>query len=79
MTTRDRGPFPGTPAGGAVLLVGAGLSGALLDMSQGWPMTGMLALLGLGWNAGVVGALGDVLMLASLRLGRTVIGPVSAR
>jgi hypothetical protein len=46
---------PQTPAGGAVPSIGAGLSGALLDVSHGWPMTGMLALLGLGWNAGVVG------------------------
>jgi MFS family permease len=40
---------------GAVLLVSAGLSGVLLDMSDGRQMTTMLALLGLGWNAGVVG------------------------
>jgi predicted MFS family arabinose efflux permease len=40
---------------GAALLVSAGLAGALLDMSDAGTMTAMLALLGLGWNAGVVG------------------------
>jgi MFS family permease len=49
---------------GAVLLVAAGVSGALLDMSDGTTMTGVLALLGLGWNAGVVG--GSTLLAASV-------------
>jgi MFS family permease len=40
---------------GAALLVAAGGSGALLDLSDGTAMTAMLAWLGLGWNAGVVG------------------------
>jgi MFS family permease len=49
---------------GAVLLVAAGVSGALLDLSDGTAMTAMLALLGLGWNAGVVG--GSTMLAASV-------------
>jgi MFS family permease len=49
---------------GAVLLAAAGLSGALFDMSDGTTMTAMLALLGLGWNAGVVG--GSTMLAASV-------------
>ena len=51
----DRAGGTTVAALGAVLLVAAGINGALLDMSHGWEMTAMLALLGLGWNAGVVG------------------------
>jgi MFS family permease len=51
----DRAGGTTVAALGAVLLVAAGIIGALLDMSHGWEMTAMLALLGLGWNAGVVG------------------------
>jgi predicted MFS family arabinose efflux permease len=40
---------------GALLLVAAGACGGLLDMSDGASMTAMLAVLGLGWNAAVVG------------------------
>lgn len=40
---------------GAAFLVAAGASGAMLDMTDGATMTAMLALLGLGWNAGIVG------------------------
>ena len=47
----------------AALLVTAGVSGALLDTSDGTEMTLMLAVLGLGWNAGVVG--GSTLLAAS--------------
>jgi MFS family permease len=49
---------------GAALLVAAGLGGALLDLSHGPAMTAMLALLGLGWNAGVVG--GSTMLAASV-------------
>jgi MFS family permease len=49
---------------GATLLVAAGVSGALLDLSDGTAMTAMLALLGLGWNAGVVG--GSTMLAASV-------------
>jgi MFS family permease len=49
---------------GGVLLVAAGVSGVLLDMSDGTAMTAMLALLGLGWNAGVVG--GSTMLAASV-------------
>jgi hypothetical protein len=49
---------------GALLLVAAGVDGALLDMSDGTTVTVMLALLGLGWNAGVVG--GSTMLAASV-------------
>ena len=49
---------------GAVLLTASGLVGATLDMANGAAMTVMLALLGLGWNAGVVG--GSVMLAASV-------------
>jgi MFS family permease len=49
---------------GAVLLAAAGLGGALLDMSDGTVMTGVLAVLGVGWNAGVVG--GSTMLAASV-------------
>lgn len=49
---------------GAAFLVAAGVSGALLDLSDGTAMTFMLALLGLGWNAGVVG--GSTMLAASV-------------
>jgi MFS family permease len=49
---------------GAVLLLAAGLGGALLDMSDGSTMTAVLAVLGLGWNAGVVG--GSTMLAASV-------------
>jgi MFS family permease len=51
----DRAGGVTVAAMGAALLVAAGGSGALLDLSDGTAMTAMLALLGLGWNAGVVG------------------------
>jgi MFS family permease len=60
----DRAGSGTVAAIGAVLLAAAGLSGALLDMSEGAAMTGMLALLGLGWNAGVVG--GSTMLAASV-------------
>ena len=59
----DRAGGTTVAAIGAVLLVAAGLTGALLDMSDGTTMTAMLALLGLGWNAGVVG--GTTMLAAS--------------
>jgi MFS family permease len=49
---------------GAVLLLAAGLGGALLDMSDGSTMTAVLAVLGLGWNAGVVG--GSTMLAAAV-------------
>jgi MFS family permease len=49
---------------GAVLLATAGLGGALLDMTDGTVMTGVLAVLGVGWNAGVVG--GSTMLDASV-------------
>jgi MFS family permease len=60
----DRAGSGTVAALGAVLLAAAGLSGALLDMSDGATMTAMLALLGLGWNAGVVG--GSTMLAASV-------------
>jgi MFS family permease len=59
----DRAGSVTVAAIGAVLLAAAGVSGALLDMSDGTAMTAMLALLGLGWNAGVVG--GSTMLAAS--------------
>jgi MFS family permease len=49
---------------GAVLLFAAGASGAFMDLSNSLDMTIMLALLGLGWNAGVVG--GSTMLAASV-------------
>jgi MFS family permease len=49
---------------GAVLLIAAGASGALMDLSHGAEMTAMLVLLGLGWNAGVVG--GSTMLVTSV-------------
>jgi hypothetical protein len=40
---------------GGALLIASGLTGALLDASSGPAMVLTLGLLGLGWNAGVVG------------------------
>jgi MFS family permease len=60
----DRAGSTVVAALGAALLVAAGLAGALLDMSDAGTMTAMLALLGLGWNAGVVG--GSTMLAASV-------------
>jgi MFS family permease len=49
---------------GAVLLVAAGLSGAVVDSSGHVGVTIVLALLGLGWNAGVVG--GSTMLASSV-------------
>jgi predicted MFS family arabinose efflux permease len=49
---------------GAVLYVAAGVSGVMLDTSDGTAMTAMLAILGLAWNAGVVG--GSTMLAASV-------------
>jgi MFS family permease len=49
---------------GALLLIAAGASGAALDLSDGTAMTAMLVLLGLGWNAGIVG--GSTMLVASV-------------
>ena len=49
---------------GAVLLVATGVLGATIDLSHGFEMTAMLALLGLGWNAGIVG--GSTMLAASV-------------
>jgi MFS family permease len=56
---------PGTVAAlGAILLVATGIVGATVDLSHGFEMTAMLALLGLGWNAGIVG--GSTMLAASV-------------
>jgi MFS family permease len=60
----DRSGSGTVAAIGAVLLAAAGVTGATLDMSDGTSMTAMLALLGLGWNAGVVG--GSTMLAASV-------------
>jgi MFS family permease len=60
----DRVGGTAVAAAGAVLLAAAALTGALVDLSSGVAMTGILALLGLGWNAGVVG--GSTLLHASV-------------
>jgi MFS family permease len=49
---------------GALLLVAAGVSGALVDSSGHVGVTIVLALLGLGWNAGVVG--GSTMLASSV-------------
>jgi MFS family permease len=60
----DRAGGATVAALGAAMLVAAGASGALLDLSDGTAMTAVLALLGLGWNAGVVG--GSTMLVASV-------------
>jgi MFS family permease len=60
----DRAGSMTVAALGAALLVAAGISGALLDLSDGASMSAVLALLGLGWNAGVVG--GSTMLAASV-------------
>lgn len=49
---------------GALLLVAAGVSGAVVDSSGHVGVTIVLTLLGLGWNAGVVG--GSTMLAASV-------------
>jgi MFS family permease len=49
---------------GSGLMVAAGASGAVMDLSNSLEMTAMLALLGLGWNAGVVA--GSTMLAASV-------------
>jgi MFS family permease len=49
---------------GAAFLVAAGLSGAVVDSSGHVGITVVLALLGLGWNAGVVG--GSTMLASSV-------------
>jgi MFS family permease len=49
---------------GALLLVAAGVSGAVVDSSGHVGVTVVLALLGLGWNAGVVG--GSTMLASSV-------------
>ena len=60
----DRAGSAVVAAIGALLLAAAGVTGATLDMSDGTAMTAMLAMLGLGWNAGVVG--GSTMLAASV-------------
>jgi MFS family permease len=60
----DRAGSGTVAALGAALLLAAGVTGALLDLSDGTAMTATLALLGLGWNAGVVG--GSTMLAASV-------------
>jgi MFS family permease len=49
---------------GAVLLVGAGFGGAIAGAHDGPTFTAVLVLLGIGWNAGVVG--GSTMLVASV-------------
>jgi MFS family permease len=49
---------------GGGLMVAAGASGAVMDLSNTLEMTAMLALLGLGWNAGIVA--GSTMLAASV-------------
>lgn len=51
-------------ATGISLLVGAGVAGAFVDSSDALSMTLVLAVLGVGWNLGMVG--GSVLLAASV-------------
>lgn len=48
---------------GGLLLIASGLAGALIDQASGLAMMIVLGLLGLGWNAGVVG--GSTMLTAS--------------
>jgi MFS family permease len=57
------GPGP-VAAGGAALLLAAGLAGALAEPASAVQQTGFLLLLGLGWNLAVVG--GSSLLTADL-------------
>jgi MFS family permease len=52
----DRAGTAAVAALGAALLAAAGVTGALVDQGSGAAIALVLALLGLGWNAGVVGA-----------------------
>ncbi len=49
---------------GALLLVGAGFGGAIAGAHDGPAFTAVLVLLGVGWNAGVVG--GSTMLVASV-------------
>ena len=60
----DRAGGATVAALGAGLLITAGVGGAVVDLSHGLEMTAMLALLGLGWNAGVVG--GSTMLASSV-------------
>jgi MFS family permease len=64
---------------GAVLLVGAGFGGAIAGAHDGAAFTAVLVLLGIGWNAGVVG--GSTMLVASvppaLRVNAEGIGEVA--
>jgi MFS family permease len=51
----DRAGGRAVAAVGAVLLAASGVGGALLDLADGLTVGVLLAVLGLGWNAGVVG------------------------
>ncbi len=51
-------------ASGILLLVGAGIAGALIDQGGAFSITAFLAVLGIGWNCGVVG--GSMLLAASV-------------
>lgn len=75
----DRAGSGTVAALGAALLVAAGVGGALLNLSSGRTMTAMLALLGLGWNAGVVGGstMLAVCVPAALRPQTEAIGEVA--
>ena len=57
------GPKP-VAATGFFLLIVAGLAGAIIDQSGALSMTAVLAVLGVGWNCGVVG--GSTLLAASV-------------
>jgi MFS family permease len=60
----DRAGSATVVSAGALLLVAAGVSGAVVDSSGHVGVTIVLALLGLGWNAGVVG--GSTMLASSV-------------
>jgi MFS family permease len=75
----DRAGTAFVAAIGASLLIAAGITGALVDQDSGLGLTITLALLGLGWNAGVVGAstLLSASVPAALRLRSEGVGEIA--
>ncbi len=63
----DRAGGGAVAAVGAVILVGAGFGGAIAGAHEGLGFTAVLVLLGIGWNAGVVG--GSTMLVASVPQG----------
>jgi MFS family permease len=60
----DRAGGAAVASAGAALLVLAGVGGAVADQASGPAMAAVMVVLGLGWNAGVVG--GSALLAASV-------------